>query len=147
LLTPFILTFFNQRIYCLNCGVFFPGVITLTKRCTDKGLYIDGEQRKRRKTPPILVAHINSASFFIYLFNMADEVDYNEDVDMTEAKVATESAPNRKVTTIKAKGRGHNKTEDASGEDDRYNGRGGVFENIQRGGGSGPLQCNLFNVF
>lgn len=73
---------------------------------------------------------------------MAEEVDYEEDVDMKEtAKISSGGdAKGRKVTVVKTKGRGHEK---GDGEEDRYNGRGGVFENIQRGGGSGPLQCEL----
>lgn len=77
---------------------------------------------------------------------MAEEVDYGEDVDMTEnlkVSVAADAkgTSGRKVTTVKTKGRGHDKGGD--GEEDRYNGRGGVFENIQKGGGSGPLQCKF----
>lgn len=82
----------------------------------------------------------------IHTAKMAEEVDYGEDVDMTEGlkvSVSTDAkgSSGRKVTAVKAKGRGHDKGADA--EEDRYNGRGGVFENIQRGGGSGPLQCKL----
>lgn len=71
---------------------------------------------------------------------MAEEVDYEEDVDMTEqAKVQSKAEPKgRKVTAVKTKGRGH---EQPASEEDKYNGRGGVFENIQSGGGSGPLKC------
>jgi hypothetical protein len=71
---------------------------------------------------------------------MAEEVDYEEDVDMSEnLKVSVGGdSKGRKVTAVKSKGRGHDKND---GDEDRYNGRGGVFENIQRGGGSGPLQC------
>lgn len=75
---------------------------------------------------------------------MAEEVDYDEDVDMGEGlkvSVATDAkgSSGRKVT-VKTKGRGHNKG--GEGDDaERYNGRGGVFENIQRGSGAGPLQC------
>eukprot|EP00428_Durinskia_dybowskii_P063957 CAMPEP_0170383918 /NCGR_PEP_ID=MMETSP0117_2-20130122/15724_1 /TAXON_ID=400756 /ORGANISM="Durinskia baltica, Strain CSIRO CS-38" /LENGTH=155 /DNA_ID=CAMNT_0010639639 /DNA_START=43 /DNA_END=510 /DNA_ORIENTATION=- len=70
---------------------------------------------------------------------MAEEVDYEEDVDMGEnPKVSAGGAgKGRKVTAVKTKGRGHDK---GNAEEDQYNGRGGVFENIQRGGGSGPLQ-------
>lgn len=69
---------------------------------------------------------------------MAEEVDYEEDMDMGEnAKVTAGGAgKGRKVTAVKTKGRGHEK-----GDEDQYAGRGGVFEKIQRGGGSGPLQC------
>jgi hypothetical protein len=71
---------------------------------------------------------------------MAEEVDYEEDVDMNDnAKVsAGGETKGRKVTAVKTKGRGHDK---GDADEDRYNGRGGVFENIHRGGGSGPLQC------
>jgi len=77
---------------------------------------------------------------------MTEEVDYDEDVDMGEGlkvSVATDAkgSSGRKVT-VKTKGRGHNKG--GEGDDaERYNGRGGVFENIQRGGGAGPLQCKF----
>jgi hypothetical protein len=75
---------------------------------------------------------------------MAEEVDYEEDVDMSEnLKVSVGGdSKGRKVTAVKSKGRGHDKND---GDEDRYNGRGGVFENIQRGGGSGPLQCK-YNI-
>lgn len=81
---------------------------------------------------------------------MAEEVDYEDDVDMGEGlkvSVATDAtgSSGRKVTAVKSKGRGHNKGGDAEDED-RYNGRGGVFENIQRGGGAGPLQCMIFII-
>jgi hypothetical protein len=45
---------------------------------------------------------------------------------------------------IKIKGRGHNRrTED----DDRYDGRGGVFEKLEQGSNDkkGPLQCKVFS--
>jgi hypothetical protein len=45
---------------------------------------------------------------------------------------------------IKIKGRGHNRrTED----DDRYDGKGGVFEKLEQGSNDrkGPLQCELFS--
>lgn len=76
---------------------------------------------------------------------MAEEVDYDEDVNMDEGvkgSVVTEKAgpSSRKVTSVKTKGRGHNTSHDGD-DGDKYNGRGGVFENIQRGGGAGPLQC------
>uniref|UniRef100_A0A7S3GV69 RNA-binding protein 8A n=1 Tax=Spumella elongata TaxID=89044 RepID=A0A7S3GV69_9STRA len=75
---------------------------------------------------------------------MAEEVDYEEDVNMDEgvkASVTTDKAGSsgRKVTTVMTKGRGHNSGHDGD-DGDRYNGRGGVFENIQRGSGAGPLQ-------
>eukprot|EP00388_Colpodella_angusta_P048109 GDKK01075144.1.p1 GENE.GDKK01075144.1~~GDKK01075144.1.p1 ORF type:complete len:156 (-),score=29.42 GDKK01075144.1:121-564(-) len=57
-----------------------------------------------------------------------------------KVSVATDAkgSSGRKVT-VKTKGRGHNKG--GEGDDaERYNGRGGVFENIQRGNGAGPLQ-------
>ena len=78
---------------------------------------------------------------------MAEEVDYEEDVNMDEGvkpSVTTDKAGSsgRKVTTVKTKGRGHNSGHDGD-DGDRYNGRGGVFENIQRGGGAGPLQCKF----
>ena len=78
---------------------------------------------------------------------MAEEVDYEEDMDMGEnPKVSAGGAgKGRKVTAVKTKGRGHDK---GNAEEDQYNGRGGVFENIQRGGGSGPLQCkSIFHIF
>ncbi len=41
---------------------------------------------------------------------------------------------------MKTKGRGHEKRHD---EDDRYDGRGGVFERLEQSSGSGPLQCKI----
>jgi len=88
----------------------------------------------------------------IFLFaKMAEEVDYDEDVNMDEgvkASVATDKAGSsgRKVTSVKTKGRGHNSGHDGD-DGDRYNGRGGVFENIQRGGGAGPLQCKFISSY
>lgn len=41
---------------------------------------------------------------------------------------------------MKTKGRGHEKRHD---EDDRYDGRGGVFERLEQSSGSGPLQCKF----
>ena len=40
----------------------------------------------------------------------------------------------------KRKGRGHDRSHDF---DDRYDGRGGVFERLENAGGSGPLQCEF----
>lgn len=71
---------------------------------------------------------------------MAEEVDYEEDVDMSE-NVKASGDTGKKGPAVKTKGRGHDK---GDGDEDRYSGRGGVFENIQRGGGSGPLQCKSF---
>lgn len=39
---------------------------------------------------------------------------------------------------MKTKGRGHDKHHD---DDDRYDGRGGVFERLEQTNGSGPMQC------
>lgn len=92
---------------------------------------------------------------------MAEEVDYEEEEmnvqlakDQTESSLQTE-APSAEAaqndrpaaapasatqndTKIKKKGRGHQRRAD---DDDRYSGRGGVFERLAQSGGAGPLQC------
>ncbi len=47
-----------------------------------------------------------------------------------------------KKGTLKKKGRGHNQTV----EEDRYDGRGGVFEKIEQDANSGPSQCIKYNI-
>eukprot|EP01039_Chlorochromonas_danica_P002020 gene2018-2203_t len=92
---------------------------------------------------------------------MAEEVDYEEEEmnvqlgkDQTESTLQTEApsaeaaqddrpaaaAPTSATqndTKIKKKGRGHQRRAD---DDDRYSGRGGVFERLAQSGGAGPLQ-------
>jgi RNA-binding protein 8A len=75
----------------------------------------------------------------------AEEVDYDEDVEMNDTLQVSVSAgekgpaSSRKVT-MTSKGRGHDKKE---GGDNQIEGRGGVFEKLQRGGGAGagPIEC------
>ncbi len=83
---------------------------------------------------------------------MADEVDYEEDVEVMNAEKpsAGESsgyhveAPSdekeERKKKIKVKGRGHERRQE---DNDRYDGRGGVFERIEQSSGSGPLQCQF----
>lgn len=83
---------------------------------------------------------------------MADEVDYEEDVEVmnTEKPIAAESSgykveapsdePEDRKKKTKVKGRGHERRQE---DNDRYDGRGGVFERIEQSSGSGPLQCNF----
>lgn len=74
---------------------------------------------------------------------MADEVDYEEDVDMNEnvqVNVSNNDSNSSRTISIKTKGRGH----DSRNEEDRYVGRGGVFENVPKDSGSGPLQCRFY---
>lgn len=81
---------------------------------------------------------------------MAEEVDYEEEEmnvqinkDSKEPKLVTEpkaTDETEKGSKIKIKGRGHQRHKE---DDDRYNGRGGVFERLEQSGGSGPLQCKL----
>jgi hypothetical protein len=76
---------------------------------------------------------------------MNEEVDYEEDIDPAAAAAAAPVVEDRRsrgggggtADEIKRKGRGHNQInhEDRSFQNNR------VFENIQRGKGSGPLQC------
>lgn len=79
---------------------------------------------------------------------MAEEVDFEE--EMIEAPKLAEKnedaaveAPRetggRKSGGVKVKGRGHTNDGD---NDDRYDGRGGVFERIEQSSGPGPLQCS-----
>ena len=42
----------------------------------------------------------------------------------------------------RTKGRGHRR-DAREEEDDKYDGRGGIFENIGRGGTGGPCQCKF----
>jgi hypothetical protein len=49
-----------------------------------------------------------------------------------------------KGSDYKIKGRGHDRRHN---EDDRYDGRGGVFERLESSGGSGPLQCKILHCF
>eukprot|EP01031_Cornospumella_fuschlensis_P042024 gene42024-51305_t len=78
---------------------------------------------------------------------MAEEVDYEEDEMNVQLQKDGSSAPAEKSSEpvkkdgkegrIKIKGRGHNRRPE---HDDRYNGRGGVFERLEQSSGSGPLQ-------
>jgi len=83
---------------------------------------------------------------------MNDEVDYEEDIDpaVAEADETNRSAREDRrsrgggsADEVKRKGRGHNQINQQHNEDHSYQNRGGVFENIQRGKGAGPLQCNF----
>lgn len=87
---------------------------------------------------------------------MAEEVDFEEEVServaagtvaATAAAGGDEDDRGGRRRGVKVKGRGHERRTDA---DDRYDGRGGVFERIEQSEGPGPLQCTwftLFNVF
>jgi hypothetical protein len=75
---------------------------------------------------------------------MAEEVDYEEDeMNIQISKGSGEGGKGKDKSgddngKIKKKGRGHQRRVD---EDDRYNGRGGVFERLEETRGPGPLQC------
>lgn len=89
---------------------------------------------------------------------MAEEVDFEEEVEMQQSnpvistekgKKDEESGKDRdreeednershRKDKIRVKGRGHDRNYDV---DDRYSGRGGVFERLQQNADSGPLQC------
>jgi len=77
---------------------------------------------------------------------MADEVDYEEDEEQMNNdrglssgyKVEAPSEPEGNKKKLKIKGRGHERRQE---DNDRYDGRGGVFERIEQSAGSGPLQC------
>lgn len=86
---------------------------------------------------------------------MNEEVDYEEDIiDPAATATAASVVEDRRsrgggggtADEIKRKGRGHNQINQQQNEDHSFqNSRGDnssrVFENIQRGKGSGPLQC------
>ena len=84
---------------------------------------------------------------------MNEEVDYEEDIDPAAAAPVVEDRRSRgggggTADEIKRKGRGHNQINQQQNEDHSFqNSRGDnssrVFENIHRGKGSGPLQCEL----
>jgi hypothetical protein len=91
------------------------------------------------------------------LSTMTDEVDFEEeigdptptlkgpeDVEMKKAPAEEVIEPPRTEKRIKVKGRGHNRREE---DDDRYDGRGGVFERIEQSAGPGALQCKITSVF
>jgi hypothetical protein len=79
-----------------------------------------------------------------------EEVDYEEDVEMKDTQTMQVSmgggkkgpgaAEGGRTVTMTSKGRGHDADKN---EGNRFEGRGGVFEKLQRGGGAaaGPLQC------
>lgn len=65
----------------------------------------------------------------------AAEIDYEEeDAGFEEAPTADEHEAGRK------KGRGHLGRSEMTGEE-RYAGRGGVFESVEAGAGVGPARC------
>ncbi len=78
-----------------------------------------------------------------------EEVDFEEEMDEqpTKAAISSTSAASKvdggkggRTKEVKVKGRGHERVDD---DDDRYDGRGGVFERIEQSAGPGPLQCKL----
>jgi hypothetical protein len=86
--------------------------------------------------------------------SVEEEVDYSEDIaeqpvmsnvapvpagGSTESNAMEDDSLDRPTDVVRTKGRGHGKQND----DDRYNGRGGVFERLEQSSGAGPLQCNL----
>ena len=82
---------------------------------------------------------------------MAEEVDYDsgsgdeapayEASEQMDVGFTTKSGSSRKSGKSKVKGRGHGSAHMYGGEE-RYEGRGGVFERIGRSDGrGGPLQC------
>lgn len=64
-----------------------------------------------------------------------EEVDFEpEEVEMEEAPTTTTT---QKSSKVKTKGRGHTNKMDV---DDRYQGRGGVYESVDDGAGGGPAK-------
>jgi hypothetical protein len=79
---------------------------------------------------------------------MADEVDYDEEDRVHEDppdytsdgdEAVDSSKGRRKHSRPKVKGRGHGSAH--MYDEDRYEGRGGIFEKIGSGSSSGPMQC------
>jgi hypothetical protein len=80
---------------------------------------------------------------------MAEEVDYDEDMaedppaytetEGTMAVAGDSGSGSSGKKKGKVKGRGHGSAH-MNGEG-KYEGRGGVFERMGRGGGRGPLEC------
>jgi hypothetical protein len=73
---------------------------------------------------------------------MAEEVDYDEDVGAGGGSMAVgdsrEESGSGRSGRAKIKGRGHGS---AHMDEQKYEGRGGIFERIGRDGTTGPLQC------
>jgi len=71
-----------------------------------------------------------------------EEVDFEEEAAEVEAsaqKSGDSEAPAESGKRVKVKGRGHEMRRRYE-DDDRYDGRGGVFERLEQSAGSGPQQ-------
>eukprot|EP01041_Mallomonas_annulata_P003703 gene3703-7363_t len=66
---------------------------------------------------------------------MADEVDYEEEV---EYQADGDTDKDKTKPKLKVKGRGHGSAH--MDEEDKYQGRGGIFETIEQSSSSGPAQ-------
>lgn len=80
----------------------------------------------------------------------AEEVDFEEEAMEVQAplqkSVAPEIAPAETGKRVKVKGRGH-EARRRHEDDDRYDGRGGVFERLEQSGGQGPQQCEFYAIY
>ena len=68
---------------------------------------------------------------------MADEVDYEEDEYFAEGESTAKGESSK--SKIKVKGRGHGSAH--MDQEDKYEGRGGIFETIEQSTSGGPAQC------
>lgn len=76
----------------------------------------------------------------------AEEVDFEEEAMEAHAPAKNRgdaaAAPAETGKRVKVKGRGH-EARRRHDDDDRYDGRGGVFERLEQSGGQGPQQCQF----
>jgi hypothetical protein len=79
----------------------------------------------------------------IFCSPMIEEVDYEAEEEIRPDANGQPKDGGQKAAKAKVKGRGHKRNPD---EEERYRGRGGLFEKIEQEPGSGPAQCEYFSV-